>query len=421
MQLFATTAWGIETLTAEELTRLGAADVRATAGGVHFAGDHRILYRALLGLRTATRVLRPLREFAAAHAEMLYSQVRRVRWEDWIAPTGTLAVSATLQGRGLRQAAPAEAAPESAAPQTRPSATRGRRSERRTTDEAAGREAEPRKGLIHSHYAALKIKDAICDRLRRERGARPNVDVEKADLRVHAHFANGRCTLSLDAAGTSLHERGYRKQSGEAPLRETLAAAVVLFSGWDGEGPLLDPMCGAGTLAIEAALWGRRKAPGLGRRFACWNWPDFDQAIWDEEAARARENEKRLPVPIVARDVDRRVLDLARDNARRAGVENDVRFECTAFEESVPPAAGAGRGTLLINPPYGERLGSSEEVAALYQRMGAVLQERYRGWTAWVLVGNLTLARQIPLRAAERIKLMNGALECRLLRFDLGP
>ncbi|MGQ0633910.1 MAG: THUMP domain-containing class I SAM-dependent RNA methyltransferase [Planctomycetaceae bacterium] len=397
---FAVSAAGIEPATAAELARLGAADVRLASGGVHFAADPETLYRVLLWLRTASRVLRPLREFAAATAEMLYSQARRVSWEEWLAPDQTFAVHATLERHGParthHQRAPNWRQPAGISP-----------------DESPASHA----GIDNSMFAALKIKDAICDRLRRERGARPNVDRKNPDLLVHAHFAGGRCTLSLDAVGVSLHERGYREQPTAAPLKETLAAAIVELTGWDGAGPLYDPFCGSGTLLIEAALKALNVAPGLSRpKFACRLWPDFDARLWEQAVAEARaRRQTRLSHPIVGTDVNAHAIEAARRNATRAGVAEAMQFFVRPVAEMVPPTDVPG--TLVTNPPYGERLGNERELAELYHRFGAALSDRFAGWTAWVLAGNLSLARHIDLPAKQKIKLFNGPIVCRLLMF----
>src|SRR5262249_8890870 len=226
---FAVSARGIEPVTAAELERLGAKNVQPVAGGVHFDGDLRLLYRASLWLRTASQILPHLRDFPSQTAEMLYSQTRRVRWEDFLDPTKTLAVQATIEGAAGR----AEHA------RSNPPARRGKPPGR------SGSRKPDRPGIHHSMFAALKVKDAIVDRLRREQGARPNVDKEHPDILVHAHFAGGRCTLSLDATGSSLHERGYRIRTTAAPVKETLAAAIIDLTRWDGRAPFFDPMCGS--------------------------------------------------------------------------------------------------------------------------------------------------------------------------------
>jgi putative N6-adenine-specific DNA methylase len=401
-EYFAVAALGIEPATAAELARLGAGSIRPVAGGVHFEADLATLYRACLWLRTPSRILRPLREFAAISAEMLYSQTRRVRWEDYLNPTRTPAVQATIAGSAARR----QGGKPPGAGKNRPARGDDR--------------SRPPKGIHHSMFAALKIKDAIVDRLRREQGARPNVDRENPDVLVHAHFSGGRCSLSLDAIGSSLHERGYRTQSAAAPLKENLAAAILELIGWDGQVPLHDPMCGSGTLVIEAALKALRIAPGLSReRFACQRWPDFDGALWQKEFDETRRQKlSQPPCPIAGTDADPSAIRIAETHARRAGVGHAIQFQSQPFEETRPPAAEPG--VIVTNPPYGERLGDVTELAALYRTLGELLPRRFPGWTAWILAGNLSLARHIGLVATEKIKLFNGPIPCRLLKFAPG-
>jgi putative N6-adenine-specific DNA methylase len=344
-----------------------------------------------------------LREFAAGTAEMLYSQTRRVRWEDFLDPTKTLAVQATIEGHAAR----------------RNSAKAGGTKSRRLRSHPAEEERQSRPGIHHSLFAALKIKDAIVDRCRREQGARPNVDREHPDLLVHAHFAGGRCALSLDAVGSSLHERGYRTESAPAPLKETLAAAILELTGWDGTTPVYDPMCGSGTLVVEAALRALRIAPGLAREdFACRRWPDFDPELWNRERSAAQGARRASAgAEIAGSDADPVAIRAAQTHARRAGVAGAVTFRVQPLEEARPPAAIPG--LVVTNPPYGQRLGDAAELTGLYRRLGELLAERFAGWNAWVLAGNLSLARHIGLEASEKIRLFNGPIPCRLLKFDL--
>ncbi len=406
---FAIAARGVELVTAAELTRLGAHDVKPAVGGVSFEGDLALLYRAVLGLRTATRILRPLREFAAVNPEMLYSQTRRVRWEDYLDPRKTLAVYATIEGASSARPPAANVAPAA-----------GRRGPRVTPDRRGERRPAPA-GINHSQFAALKIKDAIVDRLRREQGARPDVDTQNPDIRVQAHFAGGRCTLSLDACGASLHERGYRLKTTMAPLKETLAAAIIELSEWQGATPLLDPMCGSGTLVIEAALKALRIAPGLLRtNFACQRWPDYDGAVWSQIEQEARGAILRTPPAIIeGSDIDPRAIDTAIENARRAGVTHAVKFEVRGIDATHAPAGEPG--IIVVNPPYGTRMGEVDELEGLYRQLGELWKERFPGWTAFLLAGNPALAREVELVAAQKFKLFNGGLDCKLLRFDIAP
>lgn len=403
-EYIAVSAGGLESVTAAELVRLGADVVEARSGGVRFRSDAAVFYRTLLSLRTASRVLKPLREFAAGTPAMLYSQARRVKWEDWLSPAQTFAIDATLERRETRK----KPLPRSAAGdvlgknQTEP-------------DRRAGR---PR-CIENSMYAAQVVKDAVCDRLRRERGARPNVNRENPDLIIHAHFAEGRCQLSVDATRRSLHERGYRVRATEAPLKETLAAGIIELAGWNGQQPLYDPFCGSGTIVIEAALKALDVAPGFAQQqLLCRNWPGFDAALWEEVAAQARSQRKTtLPALIFASDVDAKAVEAARANASAAGVAEAVKFFVRRAEDAEPPCDSTG--VVVTNPPYGVRLGDEAALVELYRRFGQVLDERFAGWTAWVLAGNLSCARHIELPAAEKIRLHNGPIVCRLLKFAL--
>jgi putative N6-adenine-specific DNA methylase len=408
---FAVAARGIETVTAAELERLGAQAVHAVSGGVHFEGDMLLLYRVSLWLRTASRILRPLREFAAQNPEMLYSQTRRVRWEDYLDPTKTLAVQATIEGAAKR-AEHAAANPRGRSP----GGSEARRERFRGKD---SRSPSPKQGIDHSMFAALKIKDAIVDRLRREQGERPNVDKENPDIVVHAHFSGGRCTLSLDSTGSSLHERGYRLRATAAPLKETLAATIIDLTAWDGSAPFFDPMCGSGTLVIEAAMKAMQIAPGLARPSFCFQrWPEFDGKAWQRVVDEARQQKLAAPPgEIFANDCDPDVVEAAMENARRAGVEKFIRFSTRQFGAMKPPTEQPG--FLVTNPPYGTRIGEEAEIKSLYEEMSEVLKSRYVGWKVFILAGNLTLARHISLVATEKTRLNNGPLECRLLKFEM--
>ncbi len=396
---------GVEPVTADELRRLGAKDVKEFVGAVHFSAGPAEFFRACLQLRTISRIVKPLKEFAAANPEMLYSQVRRVPWEIYLNAKRTLAVYATIEGSGGRSRTV-----EDASRKTQP--TRG--------GKGPAKEASHTKGINHSQYAALKIKDAIVDRLRQELGARPNVDTKDPDVRIHAFFAGGRCTLSLDATGASLHERGYRVQTTSAPLKESLASAIIDLTGWNGTVPLYDPMCGSGTLVIEAARKALRIHPGLSReRYGCQRWPEHDSYLWQQTvAAMKAERRETLDVPIFASDSDPAAIKAAQANAKAAGVAHVIQFEQRKIEDSVPPTATPG--ILVVNPPYGERLGKDAALSELYRKIGEVWKERFQGWTAFFFAGNLTLTRDLGLEATAKYKLYNGPIDCRLLKIPLG-
>jgi putative N6-adenine-specific DNA methylase len=270
-------------------------------------------------------------------------------------------------------------------------------------------------------FAALKIKDAICDRLKSELGARPDVDKERPDLLVQAHFSRGRCTLSLDATGSSLHERGYREQSGgAAPLKETLAAAILQLTGWNGLVPLLDPMCGSGTLVIEAAQMALHIPAGGGRRaFACEKWPDFDGRVWARELTELRTRQlRKLPAPIFGSDASVYQLEAARDNAFRAHVDaSGLVFNQVGVEEVTPPVQEPG--VIITNPPYGKRLGDVDPLIPFYTRLGEHFRTAFPGWLLYVLSGDDRLSKSLGMEPIESFSLWNGPIPCKLLKFDL--
>lgn len=371
LELFATVALGVEELTAGELQRLGATDIQVVRGGVSFGGDRRILYRSLLRLRTASRVLQQLGSFSCASPQELYDGMRTLPWTELLTPAMTLAVDCTLRDSAI----------------------------------------------THSHFAALKAKDAIVDLLRDATGSRPNIETKTPDLRVNLHIAKNRATVSLDASGAPLDRRGWRLDRNDAPLRETLAAAIMLHTGWDGSVPLLDPMCGSGTLLLEGAAMALGQPAGSGREFGLMRWRDFDRRLWErllqEERAAAASS---LTVPVLGFDRDPQAIIACRENARRAGLEYAVSFDRRPFEETEPCGH---QGVLVMNPPYGVRMGDKTELEALYRKIGEVFKRRFTGWTAYLLAGDLELARLVGLKPARRFVLFNGPLECRLLKYEL--
>lgn len=371
LELFATVPLGAEELTALELSRLGAERIAAVRGGVSFAGDRSVLYKSLLMLRTASRVLVKLGQFPCATPQDLYDGVRALPWLELLTPAMTLAVDCTLKDSDI----------------------------------------------THSHFAALKAKDAIVDLLRDSSGLRPSIDTKSPDLRVNLHIAKNSCTVSLDASGSPLDRRGWRLDRNDAPLRETLAAAIIMHTGWDGTVPLLDPMCGSGTLLIEAAGIGLGQPAGAGREFGLMRWRDFDRRLWEkclDEASVAAASS--LGVPLLGFDKDPKAIISCRENARRAGMEYLVSFDRRAFEETEP---NGHNGILVMNPPYGVRMGEAAELEKLYRKIGEVFKRRFAGWTAYLLAGDLELAKKVGLKPARRFVLFNGPLECRLLKYEL--
>jgi len=368
--LTATCSLGFEEIVAAELRGIGIEDPSARRGSVVFRGGLPEICSANLFLRTAIRILLPLTKGRAAGRRQLYELAARISWENLIGPGTTFAV--TVAGRGP--------------------------------------------GLEHSGFAALVVKDAIADRIRGRRGTRPDVDRRKPDVSVHVHLSGGGATISLDATGEPLSHRGYRLSGGDAPLSETLAAGLLLLAGYDGSRPFLDPMCGSGTLLAEAALIATRTAPGLRRGFAFERWPFHDPAELDSARHRAAKMRREPPHPIAGSDVDPRAVARTLKNLERAGMAT----RCRVLRRSIAALELPGANALIVtNPPYGERIGDVEKLRPLYTEIGDALKTLATGATAWILVGNRELAGAIGLRASRRIRVFNGPIECRFLRFDL--
>lgn len=369
---FATVARGLEAVAARELTALGAQSVEPTFAGVAFGGDRPLLYRANLWGRTLFRVLVPLSDFPCTSAKMLYNAVRSLPWEDYLTPDRTLAVDCTGRNRALN----------------------------------------------HSHFSALQVKNAVVDRQREQFDARSSVDVTAPDLRLNLHIHRDRAVLSLDSSGTSLHRRGYRPAMGTAPLKETLAAGLLALADYSPDLPFLDPLCGSGTLPIEAAMQSAKVAPGLFRdRFAFESWRDFDATLWaqmrqEAEAAQLAE----LPAYVGGSDRDSEVLEQARVNAAGCGLGDRLDFRQIDVRDLEAPS---DRGILICNPPYGERLGDRDRLGGFYKQLGDVFKQRFKGWTAYILTGNLELAKRVGLRASRRFPVYNGGIDCRLLKYEL--
>lgn len=382
LRFVATVPRGFADLLAGEIAALGAAGVRETSGGVHFEGSLALGYRALLESRLASRVLLEIGSAQVATAEDFYAFARGIDWREHLDSRGTLACEFT--GKHI--------------------------------------------AIQNTHFGALKLKDAIVDQLRDTTRLRPSIETQRPDLRVHAHAARGAITLLIDLAGDALSRRGYRLAGGEAPLRENIAAGILLRAGWpriarEG-GEFLDPMCGSGTFAIEAAWIAADTAPGLLRDFWGFSgWRGHDAALWNEvvTAARARV-QQQVPVLIRGSDRNRAAIATAQANARRAGVGRDVLFEQHDIGATRPrnAAADAPPGLLCANPPYGARIAGDEDAVAAHRAIGAALRGPFANWHAAVLTGEPALGQLIGCEASRVHTVWNGAIECRLLRFAPG-
>lgn len=371
-EYFATVAHGLESVAAKELESLGARQVTVDFAGVNFSGDRTLLYRVNLWSRIIFRVLVPIAKFPCPNADRLYGEVQKIDWEKYIQPHQTLSVHCTGKNRQLN----------------------------------------------HTHFTALQVKNAIVDQQREQFGQRSTVDILDADIHINLHINGNHGILSLDSSGSSLHRRGYRPAVGKAPLKESLAAGLLDLAQWQGDRPFLDPLCGSGTLPLEATLKALNVAPGLFREtFAFMKWSDFDESLWKqlfrEAEASVRED---LTISITGCDRNSEVLTQAEYNAKKCGVDDHIQLLQADLSEVEPTG---DNGIIVCNPPYGERLGNVEELGDLYQQLGDVLKQRFTGWTAFIFTGNKALSKRIGLRTSQRIALYNGALPCTLLKYEL--
>ncbi|MBS1961654.1 MAG: hypothetical protein JST04_05530 [Bdellovibrionales bacterium] len=392
MDFFATTAKGMEETLATELARVFA-DLAAKfpelreakvgkpdRAGVPFSGPIAAAYAACLWSRIANRVLVPIHRFPAPNPEKLYGGAKAIRWSDHIDVRGTIAVDF------------------------------------QTTHSA----------ITHSQFGAQKTKDAICDQLRSIHGERPSVDLVQPDIRVNVYLRNDEASVAIDLGGGSLHERGYRSEQRVAPLKENLAAAILYLGEYlpilAAGGALVDPMCGSGTIPLEAAMIATNTAPGLGRRrWGFTAWKKHDAKVWDALLAHAREvrvlDPKKVP-KIVGFDEDPQAIRAALANAESAGLRGLVHFEKRELDAAEAPT-GFETGLFIVNPPYGERIGDEKELAPLYRRLGDTMKKKFRGWRGGILTGSAALAKEVGLKASRRHVLFNGAIECRLLTYEL--
>jgi 23S rRNA (guanine2445-N2)-methyltransferase len=369
-EIIAKTLFGLEGVLAEEIRELGGTDIQILTRAVRYVGDQELLYKSNYLLRTAIKVLKPIASFRIFNDHQLYRHVKRVEWEKLLGLQETFAIDAVTNSEIFR----------------------------------------------HSKYIALKSKDAVVDRFREVHGARPNVDTRDPDLRIHIHIDDKECTVSLDSSGASLEKRGYKTEQTEAPMSEVLAAGIILLTDWDRKSSFIDPMCGSGTLPIEAAQMASGIPAGSWRSFAFEKWRDFDRGLWkrikDEAAAGIQSPE----CDIMGLDIDSRAVSIAESNARRGGVDQYVKFAKADFLTSQPALEG---GVLVMNPPYGERLDETDDIARFYGEIGTHFKHHFSGRNAWMLSSNYSALKNVGLRPTRKIKLFNGQLECSLRKYEL--
>ena len=370
-KFFAPCPRGLETVLAQEMQELNAAEIRTANGGVHFSGDFKLCYNVNLQSRIASRVLWQVAHDRYQNEEDVYQVASALAWETWFDPALTIRIKV----EAIRC---------------------------------------PLKSL---DFVTLRIKDAVCDRFRAHAGKRPSVDTDEPDIRIHAFLDAQNVTLYLDTTGEPLFKRGLRKQTGEAPLRENLAAGILRLSGWSPGIPLLDPMCGSGTFLLEAALISLNIAPGAQRHFAFEKLKSFDARSWKQLSDQSIKRQKpKVSLPIYGSDLYGNALDTTRTNLAAAGLEGTVQLKQANILEISAPAR---QGILVANPPYGERVGESEALAEFYPRLGDALKKKFSGWNCYIFSSDMRLPKLIRLNASKRTPLYNGALECRLFEYKI--
>lgn len=368
-ELIAKTFQGLEEVLAQELTELDASNIEIGRRMVSFTGDKAMMYRANFCLRTAIRILKPIKHFTAKTADEVYEAVKSIEWENYLDNMSSFAVDAVVFSNEFR----------------------------------------------HSKFVAYKVKDAIVDYFREKTGNRPSVRINNPDVSFNIHVAEDQCTLSLDSSGESLHRRGYRQEQVEAPLNEVLAAGMILMTGWRGECDLIDPMCGSGTIPIEAALIARNIAPGVFRKeFGFEKWKDFDQDLFDS-IYNDDSQEREFNHKIYGYDNNPKANEIATHNVKAAGVTKDVILKIQPFQQFEQPAE---KSIIITNPPYGERI-SSGDLLDLYQMIGERLKHAFIGNDAWILSYRDECFDQIGLKPSIKIPLFNGALECQFRKYQL--
>lgn len=368
-EMIAKTFQGLEEVLAQELTALGANEIEIGRRMVSFSGDKEMMYKANFCLRTAIRILKPIKHFTAKDADEVYEQIKAIEWENILDADKTFAVDAVVFSEEFR----------------------------------------------HSKFVSYKVKDAIVDYFREKYNKRPSVRISKPDVLLNIHIAEKKCTLSLDSSGESLHRRGYRQEAVEAPLNEVLAAGMILMTGWKGECDLIDPMCGSGTIPVEAALIARNIAPGVFRKeFAFEKWLDFDQDLFDT-VYNDDSQEREFAFKIYGYDNNPKANEIAMHNIKAAGVSKDVVLKLQPFQQFEQPAK---KSILITNPPYGERI-STNDLLGLYSMIGERLKHAFTGNTAWILSYREECFDQIGLKPTKKLPLFNGALECEFRQYEI--
>lgn len=368
--MVAKTSFGLEEVAAKELAQLGAKDIQQGIRSVSFKGNKTLLYNANLWLRTANKILVPIHQFPISGAEDLYQKIKKMEWEKIFDIQQTFFIDAVVSSRLFN----------------------------------------------HSQFPALKAKDAIADRFREKTGKRPNVEKIQPNIKINLYInQKNECIVSLDSSGDALFKRGYRASRSEAPIKEDLAAGMILLSGWDKKSPFVDLFCGSGTLLIEAYMIAHNVAPNLIREeFGFFNWNDFDKTLFQQLKEQAIAQRIKNEVPIYGVDNSGRVLGMCRANLKAAELLDEIALKMSDFKDFTPSFK---QGIIVSNPPYGERLG--EEMETLYTTLGDVFKQKYKGWNAWIISSNFDALKKVGLKPSKKIKLFNGSLECKFVEYEM--
>ncbi len=369
--MVAKTLFGFEELLVKELKQLGAQDVKAGVRNVSFVGDKGFMYKANLALRTAIKILKPIKTFRVSNEDDLYKQVYNIKWEKYLKATGSLAIDATVHS----------------------------------------------KHFTHSKFIALKTKDAIVDRFRDNGGVRPNVDLRFPDLKINVHIDRSVCTISLDTSGESLHRRGYKLATNIAPINEVLAAGLIMLSGWDGQSDFMDPMCGSGTMLAEAAMIACNIPPNLMRKeFAFERWEDWDVDLFEKIEESLLKKTRDFHHKIMGYDKSPSAVHKAKENIKNAHLDEFITIKHEDFFKTQRPG-GEQKLHMVFNPPYGERLDIQME--QFYKQIGDTLKQNYPNTDAWFITSNLEALKHVGLRPSRKIKLFNAKLESRLVKYQI--
>jgi len=369
-KLIAKTFQGLEGVLAAELESLGAQNVEILKRAVSFSGDDELMYKANYCCRTALYILKPIAEFSIYDQEDLYKKIYDIAWEKFISVDGSMIIDTNLYNSVFS----------------------------------------------HTRFASQRVKDAIVDRFNRKFSRRPTVEKINPDFKIDLHMSNNQCVLSLNSSGEALFKRNYRKATGKAPINEVLAAGLIQLSGWNKKDTFIDPMCGSGTIVIEAAMYASNMPAGFFRKsFSFMHWNDFDPNLWNKVKNECDSKLVECEAEIWGLDISEAAIDIAEENVRQAKLHMDIMLEVNAMQDHLPPH---GPGVLITNPPYGERL-QEEDIVSFYQSIGDTLKHNYWGYEAWIISSELTALKNIGLKPAQKIPLFNGPLECRFVKFEI--